>query len=52
VIVRFRGREIEYTELGRNIMADVAKDLQDVGTIEQHPNLEGWSMIMLLTPAH
>jgi translation initiation factor IF-3 len=52
VIVRFRGREIEYTELGRIIMQEVAKDLQDIGTVEQQPNLEGWSMTMLLTPAH
>ena len=50
VVVRFRGREITYPELGQEMMRDVADELQDVGTIEQRPNLEGWQMVMLLTP--
>ncbi len=48
VVVRFRGREITYPELGRNMMETVAQSLEDVSTIEQRPNLEGWSMVMLL----
>jgi translation initiation factor IF-3 len=50
VVVRFRGREITYPELGRDMMAGVASELEDVSTIEQHPNLEGWSMVMMLAP--
>ena len=50
VVVRFRGREITYPELGRDMMNNVALDLEDVGTVEQRPNLEGWSMVMMLTP--
>jgi translation initiation factor IF-3 len=50
VVVRFRGREITYPELGREMMEAVAKDLEDVSTIEQRPNLEGWSMVMMLAP--
>jgi translation initiation factor IF-3 len=50
VVVRFRGREITYPELGRDMMDNVALDLEDVGTVEQKPNLEGWSMVMMLTP--
>lgn len=50
VVVRFRGREITYPELGREMMEGVAKDLEDVSTIEQRPNLEGWSMVMMLAP--
>lgn len=50
VVVRFKGREITYPELGRELMDDVAKDLEDVGVIEQKPNLEGWSMVMMLAP--
>lgn len=50
VVVRFRGREITYPEIGRDLMMGVAKDLEDVGTIEQRPNLEGWSMVMVLAP--
>lgn len=50
VVVRFRGREITYPELGREIMEGVAKDLEDISSIEQKPNLEGWSMVMMLAP--
>ena len=50
VVVRFRGREITYPELGQKMMEDVAIELEEVSTIEQRPNLEGWSMVMLLTP--
>ncbi len=50
VVVRFRGREITYPELGQDMMRDVAEELEDVGTMEQRPNLEGWQMVMLLTP--
>jgi translation initiation factor IF-3 len=50
VMVRFRGREITYPELGREMMEAVAKDLEDVAAVEQKPNLEGWSMVMMLAP--
>jgi translation initiation factor IF-3 len=50
VVVRFRGREITYPEIGREMMEAVAGDLADVGTVEQRPNLEGWSMVMVLAP--
>lgn len=50
VVVRFRGREITYPEIGRQMMEGVAKDLEDVGAIEQMPNMEGWSMVMMLAP--
>ena len=50
VVVRFRGREITYPELGREMMRSVAMDLEDISTIEQRPNLEGWSMVMMLAP--
>lgn len=50
VVVRFRGREITYPELGQEMMDGVAKELEDVSSIEQKPNLEGWSMVMMLAP--
>lgn len=50
VVVRFRGREITYPELAQEMMDDVATDLEEVGTVEQRPNMEGWSMVMMLAP--
>jgi translation initiation factor IF-3 len=50
VVVRFRGREITYPEIAQELMDNVAKDLEEVGTIEQRANMEGWSMVMMLAP--
>jgi len=50
VVVRFKGREITYPELGRELMDGVAQELEDICTVEQKPNLEGWSMVMMLAP--
>ena len=50
VAVRFHGREIQYTDIGRDLIKAVADDLEDVSTIEQQPNMDGWQMVMLLAP--
>jgi translation initiation factor IF-3 len=51
VRVRFRGREIAYPQLARDDLDSVAKELADVAIIEQHPNMEGRTMLMVLAPA-
>lgn len=50
VRVKFRGREITHSNLGLEDLAEIAKELSDVGVIEQHPLMEGRTMIMLLAP--
>lgn len=50
VVVRFKGREIHYPEIGREIMDGIVEDLDDISSVEQQPNLEGWTMVMMLTP--
>lgn len=51
VMVRFHGREIQYPEIGRELIQGVAEDLSDIATVEQQPSMEGWSMVMLLGPS-
>ena len=51
VRVRFRGREIAYPQLAREDLDEVAKDLADIAVIEQYPNMEGRTMLMVLAPA-
>jgi translation initiation factor IF-3 len=51
VRIWFRGREITYPELGREILDNVAEQLSDVGTVEQNANMEGKFMTMVLAPA-
>jgi translation initiation factor IF-3 len=50
VRIRFRGREITYPEIAREDMAQIAKELEDVGVVEQQPDMEGRTMLMVLGP--
>lgn len=51
VRIRFRGREITYPEIAREQLDKIAQDLQDVAIVEQHPGMEGRTMLMVLAPA-
>ncbi len=51
VRVRFRGREITYPEIARKMLNQVADELSDVAIVEQAPNMEGRTMLMVLAPA-
>ena len=50
VRIRFRGREITYPEIALHDLKTIAEDLSDVGIVEQHPTMEGRSMLMVLAP--
>lgn len=50
--VLFRGREITRPEMGKEILESLAKELEDVATVEQMPNMDGRSMLMILSPTH
>lgn len=50
VSVKFRGREMNYTALGREVLNKFAEVVKEVGVVEKQPKLEGKSMIMILNP--
>jgi translation initiation factor IF-3 len=50
VTIRFRGREMAHQEIGRNLLARVEQDLEDIANVEQYPNMEGRQMIMVMAP--
>ena len=50
VTLRFRGREMAHQELGARLLARVRKDLEELGTVEQMPQMEGRQMIMIIGP--
>ena len=50
VTIRFRGRERERPEFGRELMDRLAEEVSEFSTIEQAPKLEGGSMTMVLAP--
>ena len=48
--IRFKGREMAHTELGKDVLVRFAEALSDVAVVEQKPTLEGRNMIMILMP--
>ena len=50
VTLRFRGREMAHQELGSELLKRVRDDLEEYGTIEQYPQMEGRQMIMVIAP--
>lgn len=50
VTIMFRGRETLHPERGRDLLARLAEDVQELGSIEQQPLLEGRNMVMVLAP--
>ncbi|MCF6408729.1 translation initiation factor IF-3 [Pseudalkalibacillus salsuginis] len=48
--IRFRGRAITHSELGRDVLMRMAKECEDFGTIESKPKMEGRSMFLILAP--
>ena len=50
VTLRFRGREMAHQELGAQLLARVREDLEELGVVEQMPQMEGRQMVMVLAP--
>ena len=50
VSIRFRGREMKYTVVGKEVLEKFAVAVNDVGIAERQPKLEGKSMMMILNP--
>jgi len=48
--VKFKGREMQHINLGRDLMNRIIEDTKDVGKIETHPKFEGRQMIMIIQP--
>jgi len=50
VTLRFRGREMAHKELGAQLLARVRDDLEEYGSVEQMPQMEGRQMVMVIAP--
>ena len=48
--LRFKGREMAHTELGREVLEKFAEELSECSIIETKPKLEGRTMTMILAP--
>jgi translation initiation factor IF-3 len=50
ITLRFRGREMAHTELGRKLLDRLVIDLAESGVVEQRPLMEGRQMVMVIGP--
>lgn len=50
ISIRFRGREMAYTNQGREVILRFAKECEDLATLSAKPKLEGRNMHAMLTP--
>lgn len=48
--MRFRGRQVTRSEVGREVLRRVVEDLQDIGVPEGHPSFEGRIMTLMMAP--
>jgi translation initiation factor IF-3 len=50
VTLRFRGREMAHTEIGRDLLRRLQGDLAAHAVVEQQPLMEGRQMVMMIAP--
>lgn len=48
--IRFKGRQMAHTELGKEVLEKFAERTLDYATILEHPKLDGRTMTMFLVP--
>ena len=48
ITVRFRGREINNSDAGKNVLERFIEDLEDIAQVEKMPKLEGRNMFTIL----
>ncbi len=50
VTLRYRGREMAHQEIGMELLKRVEQDLEELGTVEQFPKMEGRQLTMVIAP--
>ena len=48
MVIRFKGRQMAHTDLGRGVLIKFAERLSDIAEVQEQPKLDGRSMTMLL----
>jgi len=48
--IRFKGRELQHSNLGYNLMDKIQEDIKLVGKVEMNPKFDGKQMIMVIQP--
>ena len=48
--IRFKGRELQHSHLGNELMGKIKEDMKEIGKVELHPKFDGKQMIMVIQP--
>ncbi len=48
--IRFKGREMQHTNLGKDLMEKIKIDMETIGKVELQPKFDGKQMIMVIQP--
>ena len=48
--VKFKGREMQHTELGKDLMNKIIEETKDIAKVESKPKFEGRQMVMIIQP--
>ena len=48
--IRFKGRELQHSHLGNELMNKIKEDMQAIGKVELDPKFDGKQMIMVIQP--
>ena len=48
--VKFKGREMQHTELGKDLMKRIIEETKDIAKVESQPKFEGRQMVMIIQP--
>ena len=48
--VKFKGREMQHTQLGKDLMNRIIDETKDIAKVESQPKFEGRQMVMIIQP--
>ena len=48
--IKFKGRELQHSHLGNELMDKIKQDMQEIGKVELQPKFDGKQMIMVIQP--
>ena len=48
--VKFKGREMQHTDLGKDLMNKIIEETKDIAKVESKPKFEGRQMVMIVQP--
>ena len=48
--VKFKGREMQHTDLGKDLMNKIIEETKDIAKVESKPKFEGRQMVMIIQP--